>query len=44
MPANLDRKRCRKAGLRGYLESILGKINSCVLDDGNEQAKLVGQY
>ena len=41
MSANLDRKRCRQAGLRVYLKSILGEINSCVLDDGSEQAKLV---
>ena len=28
--------------MRVYLKSILGEINSCVLDDGSEQAKLVG--
>ena len=42
MSANLDRKRCRQAGLRVYRKSILGEINSCILDDGSEQAKLVG--
>ena len=42
MSTNLDTKRGRQAGLRVYLKSILGEINSCVLDDRNEQAKLVG--
>ena len=42
MSTNLDKKKGRQAGLRVYLKSILGELNCCVLDEGSEQAKIVG--